>query len=142
MPLHVEVIAAERVILSEDAEVVVADTAAGRIAVLPAHAPLVTLLVPGQLRLGRGEGAQVLAISGGYLEVRENHVVVLADAAEVAGSIDVSRAVAARERAEAHLAQRQANVDIARATAALGRALARIKVAEAVGGRPAPRRVA
>ncbi|NCA12750.1 MAG: ATP synthase F1 subunit epsilon, partial [Proteobacteria bacterium] len=96
MPLHVEIIAAEQVIMSEDADVVVAQTASGQVAILPAHAPLVTLLVPGQLRLGRGSTEQVLSVSGGYLEVRENQVVILADAAERAEDIDLQRAIAAR----------------------------------------------
>lgn len=140
MPLHVEVIAAEQVILAEDADVVVAQTASGQIAILPAHAPLVTLLVPGQLRLGRGGSEQVLAVAGGYLEVRENQLVVLADAAERGEDIDLQRAITARERAEAALAQKQSNAETARAAIALNRAIARIRVAEISRGRTATRR--
>jgi F-type H+-transporting ATPase subunit epsilon len=140
MPLHVEVIAAEQVILSEDAEVVVAQTPSGQIAVLPGHAPLVTLLVPGQLRLGRGATEQVLAVAGGYLEVRENQIVILADAAERAEDIDLQRAIAARARAEAVVAQKLANAETARATIALNRAIARIRVAEITRNRQGIRR--
>ena len=140
MPLHVEVIAAEQVILAEDADMVVAQTASGQIAILPAHAPLVTLLVPGQLRLVRGAGEQVLAVAGGYLEVRVNQLVVLADAAERAEDIDLQRAISARERAEAVLAQKTSNAETARATVALSRAIARIRVAEITRGRATTRR--
>jgi F-type H+-transporting ATPase subunit epsilon len=140
MPLHVEVIAVDRVIMTEDTDVVVAQTASGQVAILPAHAPMVTLLVPGQLRLGRGSTEHILSVSGGYLEVRENQVVVLADAAERAEDIDLQRAIAARERAVAELAQKQSNVEAARASIALSRAIARIRVAEITRGRTAMRR--
>jgi F-type H+-transporting ATPase subunit epsilon len=142
MPLHVEIVAAEQVILAEDADVVVAQTASGQIAILPAHAPLVTLLVPGQLRLGRGTSERVLAVAGGFLEVRENRLVVLADAAERAEDIDLQRALSARDRAQGVLAQKRSNAESARAAVALGRAIARIRVAELARGRTAVRRPA
>ena len=140
MPLHVEIIAAEQVIMSEDADVVVAQTASGQVAILPAHAPLVTLLVPGQLRLGRGSTEQVLSVSGGYLEVRENQVVILADAAERVEDSERNRAIGTRERVESERAQKQSNAESARASIALSRAIARIRVAEITRGRAAMRR--
>lgn len=139
MSLRVEVIAAERVVLTQDAGIVVAMTATGQIGVLPAHAPMVTLLVPGEVRLGVGQSETVLSIAGGYLEVRENQVVILANAAERAEEIDVSRAEKSRDRALGRLANRAANEDYARASVSLARAMARLRVAELTGSRASRR---
>jgi len=92
MPLHVDVVAAERSVLSEDVEEVLANTLAGQIGVLPHHAPLLTLLAPGELRLRRGTEEIMLAVGGGFLEVDNNQVVVLADSAERSEEIDIALA--------------------------------------------------
>ena len=73
-----------------------ADTVEGQIGVLPRHAPMLTILVPGTVRLRRGDEEEILAVGGGFLEVSENKVVVLADSAERAEEIDVARAEEAR----------------------------------------------
>lgn len=130
MPLHVEIIAAEQPILTTDAEVVVATTVSGQISVLPQHEPLLTLLAPGELRLGRGANEVLLALAGGYLEVRDDHVTILADAAERAEDIDMARAERARDRATARLRESQSSVDVARASAALARAISRLKAVD------------
>jgi F-type H+-transporting ATPase subunit epsilon len=114
MPLHVEVVAAERSVLSA----------------VPNHAPLLTLLEPGELRLKRGEQEQVLAVSGGFLEVADNQVVVLADSAERAEEIDIARAEEARRRAQERLSSHAPDLDFERARAALLRALARLHAVE------------
>jgi F-type H+-transporting ATPase subunit epsilon len=72
MPLQVEVVAAERSILSDEADEVLADTVEGQIGVLPRHAPMLTILVPGTVRLRRGDEEEILAVGGGFLEVSEN----------------------------------------------------------------------
>ncbi|MCX5986174.1 MAG: F0F1 ATP synthase subunit epsilon [Chloroflexi bacterium] len=130
MPLHVEIIAAEQPILTIDVEVVVATTVSGQISVLPQHEPLLTLLAPGELRLGRGANEMFLALAGGYLEVRDDHVTILADAAERAEDIDVARAEGSRERATARLREARSNVDVVRASSALARAVSRLKAAD------------
>jgi F-type H+-transporting ATPase subunit epsilon len=130
MPLQVEVVAAERSILSEEADEVLADTVQGQIGVLPRHAPMLTILVPGTVRLRRGEDEEILAVSGGFLEVSENKVVVLADSAERAEEIDVARAEEARARAAALLRTRGTDLDQDRARAALARSISRLRVAE------------
>jgi F-type H+-transporting ATPase subunit epsilon len=132
MPLHVEIIAAEQPILTSDADVVVAMTVSGQISVLPQHAPLLTLLAPGELRLGRGANEVLLALAGGYLEIRDDHVTILADAAERAEDIDVSRAERARDRASARLRESRSTIDVARASSALARATSRLKAADHV----------
>ena len=140
MPMHVDVVAAEHSILSEEADVVLARTQDGQIGILPHHAPLLTLLAPGELRLRRGADEHVVAVSGGFLEVGHNRVTVLADSAERAEEVDIARAEEARRRALARLATKSQEVNLERAHAALARSLARLRVAERVrrrtGGRP------
>lgn len=130
MPLRVEVVAAERSILSGEADEVLADTVEGQIGILPRHAPMLTLLVPGAVRLRSGSDEEVLAVGGGFLEVSENTVVILADSAERAEEIDLARAEEARRRAAARLRGRGPDLDQDRAQAALARSLSRLRVAE------------
>lgn len=129
MPLHVEIVAAERSVFSETVDEVLATTPLGQVGILPRHAPLLTLLVPGELRLKRGTAETVMSISGGFLEVNKNQVVILADAAERADDIDLARAEEARQRALARLAARSPDVDYERAQIALQRAVGRLHVA-------------
>ncbi len=144
MPLTVEIITAERVVFSEDGvDEIVAPGVEGQFAVLPRHAAFMTTLVPGQMLLKKGGEETPMAITGGFVEVRDDRVTILADAAERAEEIDVARAEAARKRAEEALRERKAGaVDAALAEAALRRAVARLQVAEMVrrrrGARPGP----
>jgi F-type H+-transporting ATPase subunit epsilon len=129
--LRLEVITAEREVLSEDVEVVVAPGMEGQLGILPRHAPLLTVLVPGELRARKPGGEElVLALSGGFLEVLPDRVIVLADAAERAEEIDLERAEAARRRAQERLAHPTPEIDLARAQASLQRALVRLRVAQ------------
>lgn len=131
MPLKLDIVTAERVVLSEEGlDAVIAPGTEGQLGILPSHAPLMTTLGLGELRTRRGAEETAFAISGGFLEVRDDVVTVLADVAERAEEIDVERARAARERAAAALATRESEVDIAIAQAALRRALIRLRVAE------------
>src|ERR1700741_4686672 len=108
MPLHVEIVTAERVVYSEEGvDEVVAPGSEGEFAVLPQHAAFITMLAPGEMRIMRSGGAEEgMAITGGVFEVRNDRVVVLADAAERAEEIDIARAEAARRKAEETLRQR------------------------------------
>jgi F-type H+-transporting ATPase subunit epsilon len=130
--LSVEVVSAERVVFAGDADMVVAPGAAGVLGILPRHAALLTTLTPGVLRIKQEGDEVVMAVSGGFLEVLNNHVQVLTDAAERAEEIDEARAEEARRRAQHALA----NLDRGRAgeaeatEAALRKSLARLKVAE------------
>jgi len=143
MPLKVEIVTAERLVYSEEGvDEVVAPGIEGEFAVLPMHAPLLTMIKPGLMRIIKSGNETEMAITGGFLEVRGDRVTVLADAAERAEEIDVSRAEEARRKAERQLDDREAEVDLARVSAELQRALIRLKVAERrrrrTGMRPGP----
>jgi F-type H+-transporting ATPase subunit epsilon len=129
--LKVDIVTAERVVYSEDVDIVIAPGVEGQLGILPHHAPLMTILQAGELVVRKGGEEESLAISGGFLEVRPDRVIVLADSAERAEEIDVTRAEAARKRAEERLHDKKAaGLDETRAEAALRRAIARISVAD------------
>jgi F-type H+-transporting ATPase subunit epsilon len=111
-------------------DVVVAPGIDGELAILPRHAPLMTMLQPGELRIHKGTEEIAMAVTGGFLEVRPDRVTVLADAAERAEDIDAARAEEAKLRAEQRISQRLSDTDLARAEAALRRSLIRLRVAE------------
>jgi F-type H+-transporting ATPase subunit epsilon len=137
MPLKLEIITAERVVYSaDDVREVVLPGVEGELAVLPKHAPLMTMLRPGIMRIVHEDREEELAVHGGFLEVRDDRVTILADAAERAEEIDVARAEAARRRAQELMAQRRRDeMEFAAAQAALQRALVRLKLAERLGRR-------
>jgi F-type H+-transporting ATPase subunit epsilon len=126
----VDIVTAERVVYSDDVDIVVAPGAQGQLGILPHHAPLMTTLQPGELLVRKGGDEYSLAISGGFLEVRPDRVIVLADGAERAEEIDIARAESAKERARERLIHPAAGVDLSMAEASLRRALTRIRVAE------------
>ena len=130
--LSVDVITAERVVFSDtDIDAVVAPGAVGELTVLPEHASLITSLVPGEVRIQKaGADETYMVVTGGFLEVRDDKVIILAENAEKADEIDVARAQAARERAERSLGSREAAVDLSRVQAELRRSLIRLKVAD------------
>jgi len=128
--LRLEIVTAERTVFADDVSEVVAWGIEGQLGILPHHAPLMTMLQPGDLLIKKDDEEHYLAISGGFLEVRPDKVVILADACERAEEIDMERAEAARRRAEEILKTRPPEMDTAAAEAALRRSLARIKVAE------------
>lgn len=128
--LRLEIVTAERTVFADDVSEVVAWGVEGQLGILPHHAPLMTMLQPGDLLIKKDDEEHYLAISGGFLEVRPDKVIILADACERAEEIDVERAEAARHRAEEILKTRPPEMDTAAAEAALRRSLARIKVAE------------
>jgi len=130
LKIRLEIITAERVVYSEDVDIVVAPGIEGELGILPHHAPLMTMLQPGELRVRKDNEEESIFVSGGFLEVRGDRVVVLADVAERAEEIDIERAEAAKRRAEERIAQYPAHVDHARAEAALLRSMIRLRVAE------------
>jgi len=128
--LRLEIVTAERMVYSDDVNAVVAWGVEGQLGILPHHAPLMTMLQPGDLLIRKDNEEEYLAVSGGFLEVRPDKVIVLADACERAEEVDVARAEAAKRRAEETLKERPPEVDAAAAEAALRRSLVRLKVAE------------
>jgi F-type H+-transporting ATPase subunit epsilon len=134
--LQVEVVTGERVVYTEhDVDMVVAPGSDGTLGILPRHAPLITTLAAGELRVKKGEREQSLVVFGGFMEVTPDRVVVLADTAERAEEIDVARAEAARRRAEAEIAKRESAIDLAKAEASLRRAALRLQVGQRRAGR-------
>ncbi len=132
--LTLEIATPTRVVVTESVDEVVIPGSQGYFGVLPGHAPFLTTVGVGELvyRVGRDE--RYLAVSGGFAEVRNDKVIVLADTAERPEEIDRARAERARERAERRLAGRtDEEVDYARALAALARAVVRLMTAGRVG---------
>jgi F-type H+-transporting ATPase subunit epsilon len=132
VPLHLEVITPEKKVYEDDVDMVIAPGSEGYLGILPHHAPLLTALGPGEFRVKKSGIEEVLAVFGGFMDVRADRVVVLTDAAEPAEEIDAQRAQASRERAQQVLNQAAtlSAADEARARAALQRALVRIRVSE------------
>ncbi len=128
--LKLDIVTAERAVYSDDVDMVIAPGVLGQLGILPHHAPLMTMLEPGELIAKKGSDEFGLVVSGGFLEVRPDRVIVLADTAERAEEIDIARAEEAKRRAEQHLAEKYVpGVDAARAEASLRRSLIRLRVA-------------
>jgi len=129
--LRVDIVTAEKVVFSEeDVDLLAVPGIEGQLGVLSLHAPLLTMIQPGILRVVKGGEETAMVITGGFIEVRENRVTILADAAERGEDIDVARAEEARRRAEEGLASREATIDVVKAEMALKRALMRLKAVE------------
>ena len=128
--IKLDIVTAERVVYSDDVDVVIAPGIEGQLGILPHHSPLMTMLQPGELIARKGSEEFSLAVTGGFLEVRPDRVIVLADSAERAEEIDIARAEEAKKRAEQLLEEKYApETDSARAEAALRRSLIRLRVA-------------
>lgn len=128
--LRLEIVTPESATYAGEVDAIIAPGIVGQFTVLPNHAPMMTMLEPGELCL-RDSGQEVfIALAGGYLEVLDNKVIVLADAAERAHEIDAARADAAKRRAEEQLKKPLSGAELFAAEAALRRSLARLKVSE------------
>ena len=125
-----EIVTAERMVFSDEVTALLAWGVEGQLGILPHHAPLMTMLQPGDLMIRKDREEEYLALSGGFLEVRPDKVIILADACEGADEIDVVRAEEAKKRAQETMKAAPMTVDAASAEAALRRSLARLKVAE------------
>lgn len=131
MPLRLDIVTPERLAYSDDVDEVIAPGSIGELGVLPHHAPLLTTLGLGELRIRKGGAEESFAIAGGFLQVRPDRVVVMAETADMASEIDLEKAEQARREAERVLeAGFVEPSDLAAARAALQRALLRIRVAE------------
>jgi F-type H+-transporting ATPase subunit epsilon len=132
MPLQLEIVTPERLAYSDTVDSVQLPGSEGELGVLPHHAPLVSTLGVGELRIRKGGAEESFAIVGGFLQVRPDKVVVMAETADMASEIDLERAHQAKREAEAALegGARTDAVDLAAARASLQAALLRIRVAE------------
>ena len=129
MPLTLEIVTAERVVYSEEVDVLVAPGVVGELGILPSHAPLLTIMQPGEIRVDKEEEQTYIAVSGGFLEVIGNKATILADTAERAEEIDEARAEEAVKRAEERISSAASAMDLERALASVRRSQARLKVA-------------
>ena len=125
-----EIVTAERMIFSDNVSAVIAWGVEGQLGILPHHAPLMTMLQPGDLMIRKDKQEEYLAISGGFLEVRPDKVIILADACERVDQIDIARAEEAKRRAQETMKAAPLSAEAASAEAALRRSLARLYVAE------------
>ncbi|HET7080209.1 MAG TPA: F0F1 ATP synthase subunit epsilon [Chloroflexia bacterium] len=129
MPLHLQIVTAERMVYEDDVDMVIAPAWDGAVGILPHHAPLLTTLQIGELLVRKSGVEQALVIAGGFLEVSEGTVTVLADFAEHAEEVDVQRAEEARRRAQESLAGRTDIGNEEAARAELRRAVLQLRVA-------------
>jgi len=126
MPMHLEIITAERQVYSDEVDMVIAPGFDGQLGILPMHAPLMTMLKPGELTVRKDGENMYVAVSGGFMEVLGNKVSVLADACERSDEIDEQRAEQAVQRAQERLANRGSDMELERAVSALRRAQVRV----------------
>ena len=129
---RLELVTAERLVYSDDVDMVIAWGLEGQLGILPHHAPLMTMLQPGELIVKKDNKETYMAVSGGFLEVRPDKVIVLADACERAEEIDRTRAEEAKRQAEEIIRAPSPETETATAEAALRRSLVRLKVAEKI----------
>lgn len=131
MAILLEIVTPERLAYSDEVDAVVLPGSEGEMGVLPHHAPLVSTLGVGELRIRKGGAEESFAIVGGFVQVRPDKVVVMAETADMASEIDLEKAQEARREAERALESGYHEAaDLAAARAALQQALLRIRVAE------------
>ena len=141
MPIAVDIMTPERLVMQTQADSVVVPAAEGELGILPHHAPLLAQLEPGEIHLRRGDNVELFAVSGGFVEVENNRVSIFAETAEMAQEIDAERARQAAERAKEQIKIARTDVDLAQAEAALRRAMVRLRITEGLRrtGKPAYR---
>ena len=128
MTMHVDIVSAEEEIFSGQATMLFAPAVMGEVGVMPRHAPLLTKIKPGEVRVITPKDEELTYfVSGGMLEILPQGVTVLADTALRADDLDEAAAIAAKEKAEKQLADRKDDIDYASAEAELAEALAQIQ---------------
>ncbi len=137
MTIHVDIVSAEQEIFSGTAEMVFAPAAMGEVGIVPNHAPLVTVLKPGDVRVKMpGGGEEHFYVSGGILEVQPHVVTVLSDIGLRAHDLDEAKALEAKERAEKAMEGTMADMEYAKAEAELAQAVAQLRAIERLRKRP------
>ena len=129
MNLTLEIITPEKVVYKDDVDEVVALTTNGEIAILPNHVDLLTQVSPGELIVKKGSNQQYLAITGGFLEISDNKISILADYAIKAQDIEVARAQEAKRRAEKLMEEKTSDNDLRIAQGEMIKAILELKVA-------------
>lgn len=133
MTVHVDIVSAEKAIFSGSAEMVYAPAEMGEVGIAPRHAPMLTRMKPGEVRVQQANGEELdFFISGGLLEVQPHVVTVLADTAVRAADLDETAAIQAKERAEAAMQDKSAQMDYAKAQAELIEAAAQLQAIQRI----------
>lgn len=131
MPLHLEIVTTERTVFAGPVDMVTVPGGGGEMGILPNHAPVLSTLKAGELRVKIGSDVQEFAIGGGFIDIHNNRVIILADSAERADEIDMARAEAARMRAEEMLKNPPPNKeDLVQIEAAFRRSQVRLRIAQ------------
>ncbi len=131
MPLHLEIVTSDRTVFDGEVDMVTVPGGAGVMGILPQHAPVLSTLKPGELRVKRNDEIQEFAIGGGFIDIHSNRVIILADSAERAEEIDIARAEAARLRAQEMLRNPPPDKeDLSRWEGAYRRSEVRLRVAQ------------
>ncbi|WP_280770522.1 F0F1 ATP synthase subunit epsilon [Salipaludibacillus daqingensis] len=129
--MQTNVVTPDGSVYSGETEMVSVKAYEGELGILPGHLPLVTPLTVGAIRIKKDSKVELIAVSGGFMEVRSDEVNILAESAERPSNIDITRARAAKERAERRLEEaKRDNIDFKRAEMALKRAVNRLEVSE------------
>ena len=126
MPMMLEITTAERQVYGEEVDMVIAPGIDGQLGILPKHAPLMTMLQPGELTIRKGGSDSFFTVTGGFMEVLGDRVIILADACEHSEEINEERAQEAMRRAQERIAGRPADMQMQRALASLRRAQVRL----------------
>lgn len=127
--MHLKLITHDRIVFDEDVNEIYTRGVDGEFGILENHVPIMTALDVGVTKAVQGDKIKLFTTMGGIFQFKDNDAIILTDNAESGSDIDVARAKAAKERAEARLADKSAEIDAKRAEAALARAKARLKVA-------------
>ena len=127
--LRLDIVTPDKVVLNAEVDYVGAEGVDGQFGLLPQHAPMLSALKVGDLYYRQGSETHWVFVSGGFAQISDNKVTILAESAELASDIKIERAQEAKERAEKRLAAPQPDTDVARAELALKRAISRIRVA-------------
>ena len=126
MPMMLEITTAERQVYGEEVDMLIAPGIDGQLGILPRHAPLMTMLQPGELTIRKGGADSYFTVTGGFMEVLGDRVIILADACEHSEEINEERAQEAMRRAQERIANRPGDMQMQRALASLRRAQVRL----------------
>lgn len=129
MTLHLEIVTPEKVVYRNEVDEIIAPTTNGQIAILPNHVALLTQIIPGEIVIKKGKDEQPLAITGGFLEIINNKVTILADYAVRAEEIEVLKVEEAKRKAEKRMEEKISAEDLAKGEAEMIRAITQLRVA-------------
>ena len=126
--LHLKIVTPEKLIIDEEVDMVTLSSSEGELGILPHHTGLMAKLLPGELRIKKGEKTEILATGDGFIQVANNTLTILTDLAENVADIDEKAVEEARKRAESALEQKLSDVEYAETFAILEKSLAQLRV--------------